>query len=293
MDDLDAIGRRLRQAFPDWSGIGQVRWVSSGFSNAVVETGDETIVRIGRNARAAAGHALERALLPAIAPRLPVPVPSISRFAAPGPLFPHGAIAYPRLRGSGLQPGEAPAGVARELAEFLLALHAAPVPEVEGAGLPRRRLRAEAEACREAVLGAAGDLFTAGERGALARWFREVAAEDRLDRYRPVLIHGDPWYEHVLVEDGRLCGVLDFEAAAIGDPAADFAAQSYLGEAFTAAVIRAYAVGGGDLGDDPALRARRYRQLREIAGLAFVLSVGDEAEIPDSVQKVRAVLGMV
>lgn len=41
---------------------------------------------------------------------------------------------------------------------------------------------------------------------------------------QPVLVHSDFHYENLLQQHGELCGVLDFEWAFAGDPAADFAA---------------------------------------------------------------------
>ena len=50
-----------------------------------------------------------------------------------------------------------------------------------------------------------------------------VRAQSRLQPDRLCLLHGDYWPGNLLWSNGRLVGVLDWEEAAIGDPAADLA----------------------------------------------------------------------
>lgn len=101
----------------------------------------------------------------------------------------------------------------------------------------------------------------------------------------------DPWYGNLLVDEaGRLVAVLDWEAAGIGDPADDFAAQLYLGAAFLDAVLVAYQAAGGRVDDALRLGARRRWEGRELGGISDALALGDEQEVRDAIEKVRRAL---
>jgi hypothetical protein len=64
----------VRAAFPDLDTSG-LRQLGTGFGSTVVETGEGIVLRIGRTAAAARGHAIEAAVLADLAPMLPVAVP--------------------------------------------------------------------------------------------------------------------------------------------------------------------------------------------------------------------------
>jgi len=56
---------------------------------------------------------------------------------------------------------------------------------------------------------------------------------DHIEQYQgvtPHLLHGDYGPKHILVEDGQVSGILDFENATSGDPIYDFAWWSYFGK---------------------------------------------------------------
>jgi aminoglycoside phosphotransferase (APT) family kinase protein len=91
------------------------------------------------------------------------------------------------------------------------------------------------------------------------------------------------------VDEGatRLTGVVDFEDAALGDPAQDFATLLHLGESFAARVNAAHAAAGGVLDATFAYRRRRLWELRELEGLAFAIRTADAAEIADALAKLR------
>jgi aminoglycoside phosphotransferase (APT) family kinase protein len=98
-----------------------------------------------------------------------------------------------------------------------------------------------------------------------------------------VLQHGDLWYENLLMEEGRLSGVLDFEQLALGDAAADFAVQLYLGETFTQQLIQTYQRLGGKLDQHLEYWMPRLLALRELEGLAFAV----QSEIEAALSKIR------
>lgn len=75
----------------------------------------------------------------------------------------------------------------------------------------------------------------------------------------PVLAHRDVQPRNTLVAAGELCGLIDFESSAGGDPAEDF---NVLGLDWTtpgfAAFVEGYAAQGGQLGQDAADRMAHY-----------------------------------
>ncbi|MBD0859770.1 phosphotransferase family protein [Gordonia sp. zg691] len=73
---------------------------------------------------------------------------------------------------------------------------------------------------------------------------------------RPVLLHGDPGFHNILIDDGALTAMLDWERARIGDPAQDLA---YVRPHVTRVqpweeFIAAYCAAGGVEPDDETLR---------------------------------------
>ena len=86
-------------------------------------------------------------------------------------------------------------------------------------------------------------LYQATVAGTLVRmllWSREIGSEDmrqmiarlkpavaQIESWRPVLLHGNPNLDNVLVNDNEITAVLNWENAAIGDPRWDVMAAAY------------------------------------------------------------------
>ena len=85
-------------------------------------------------------------------------------------------------------------------------------------------------------------------------------------------------------ESGELTGVLDWEGLSLDDPAADFAAQAYFGVQFVEAVLEHYPPVDGAFRRRVELLAQR----REFDGIRISLELGGEAELAESVAKLRA-----
>lgn len=109
--------------------------------------------------------------------------------------------------------------LARDLGEFLTALHAVPLEPVREScdvieNLWVDRFRIRWEDCRAHL--------PAAERGWLENVIVRFLASPDTASPRRVLIHGDLVEEHVLVgPDGRLAGVIDLNGPWIADPALD------------------------------------------------------------------------
>lgn len=83
-------------------------------------------------------------------------------------------------------------------------------------------------------------------------------------------------------------GVVDFEDAALGDPAQDFSTQLHLGAGFAGLVIEAYLKAGGKLNQSFQHRMRRLWELREFTGLQFAVRFDDPVELAEAIGKLRA-----
>jgi aminoglycoside phosphotransferase (APT) family kinase protein len=100
-------------------------------------------------------------------------------------------------------------------------------------------------------------LLSPAERNETDRQFRAFDRESA--GFSATVAHRDLGPAHVLVEDGRVSGVIDWADAAVADPAIDFAWLLHgVDEEFAGAVLDAY---GGDVDDSLLARARFYHVL--------------------------------
>jgi aminoglycoside phosphotransferase (APT) family kinase protein len=282
----------LHRAFPDLPLATEIRILGEGFRSIAVACGG-LVFRVGRNEAALAGYTKEGRLLPVLAPSLPVAIPSPCRQAGPSPDFPFGVIGYPEIPGISLRPEtltpEGAVAIAAGVAGFLVALHTVPLDALSGLDLPAGVLQREVAGWRDMILPVLRDCLTGDEYLTIVQWWDRFLADRSLAVYSPALIHGDLWYEHLLVDAGgsSLMGVIDFEAARIGDPAQDLATQYHCGAGFARSVVDAYREGGGPL--DAALfhRIQALWELREFEGLYFNIGASDAVEVEDSVHKLR------
>lgn len=293
--DLRSIKVALSTLFPDLGTVSSIRELGRGFSSIVVETDTGVVFKIARNKEAARGHGKEARLLPRLKAALPVLVPEPQWQTGPSDGLPFGAIGYRKLAGIPLHPTHLSTSVrsrkvARTLATFLHALHSIPTSELRGVNLPRpEELLAEYVALRSDVLPALRGALTRQEYGTIVRWWDAFLSDSRLQSFRPVLQHGDFWYENILVDPETLdvTGVIDFENSAIGDPAQDFATLLYHGKKFVEEAIEAYQVAGGEVGEDFHHRVQRYWELRDFGGVRWAVRFNDAEEFEDSIQKLR------
>lgn len=304
---VDLVERTLEELFPELA-VAPLTVLGTGFGSFAVETSDGVIFRIARHAGAARGHAREVALLPLLGSRLPLAVPDPRWRIEPhdglcgsepqshcSSRFAFGAIGYRRLSGRPLTPDwlarSDEQNVANQMAAFLAQLHAVPVEDAELVGLPRADRDGQAfEALRDTVLPLLRKVLAEDELQLVRAWCDEVLADSELDRFEPALRHGDLWYGNVLVDEatGTLTGVLDWENAAIGDPAKDLARQLHLGSRFAEAVLRSYEAQRERT--DPTLRhrIRRRWELLEFEGIQTAGALDDADELTETIQKLRA-----
>ena len=247
--DLESYFQQIAEGAPDF-GIFQrqpVIPILDGWSSLVLEVGGEYIFRFPRFLEIKAGHEKEAALLPELARALPVAVPHFEYTWLGDPRSGFGFVAYRKLPGLPLDREllRRPA-VIQDLARFLSALHAFPTDQALALKVPECSALAWRQAQRDFYAWVQERLFPLLDEGQRARardtW--EPFLDDETHFYfQPVLIHADLAPEHILCDPqaGGITGVIDWEDAALGDPALDFAGLLSLGELQAVrAVIGAY-----------------------------------------------------
>jgi aminoglycoside phosphotransferase (APT) family kinase protein len=215
----------LRDQHPDLAGL-PVTFGARGWGNQLWRLGDDLAVRLPYVTRNSGGTLLkEHALVPALAPSLPLPVPVPQRLGQPSGRFPRPWTVTTWVAGEPADRAPATRGpeAADALAAFLTALHR-PAPaglpaSQDGRGWPLARTRRGFEHFFNDV----------NDRGlipdpdaARAVWEDAVAAPEWAGP--PQLLHADLHPANLLTRDGGFCGVVDLEELCPGDPACDLAA---------------------------------------------------------------------
>lgn len=222
------------------------REITGGWDSRTTLVEGRWIDRVPRRPEVAAALRTEARLLPWLAPRLPlaVPVPVVMR---------EEPLCVRHVMVAGRAGGPYDPAMGRAVGRFLRTLHDAPVAAAVSCGVP------DAAAS------------TAGRDTKLARFHEQVlpllpgvvqaqaAALLAAIASTPqgTVIHGDLGPDHILVDNGRVSGIIDWSDACIGDPALDLAWTLHGTPAgFAQELAEAYGV-------DDALweRARRWRQL--------------------------------
>jgi len=222
--DIDAsvVRAQLEEQMPEYADL-PLRYVpSGGTDNAVYRLGEELAVRMPLRPSSVGGLLKEIRWLPVLAPHLTLAVPEIVRVGRPGDGYPFVWAVVRWLPGAdALTAGigsmrDAAATLGRFVAE-LRRIDTAdmPAPGSDGfiRGLP---LIGRDDTFRTALAQCDGlvDVEVMTEL-----WEDALAAPDWDGP--PVWLHADLLPTNLLVQDGRLAGVLDFGAMATGDPAYD------------------------------------------------------------------------
>jgi aminoglycoside phosphotransferase (APT) family kinase protein len=217
-----SVARRLVDSqFPQWADLPIAPVELDGWDNRTFRLGDELTVRLPSGEWYAKQVAKEQRWLPALAPRLPLPIPAPVAQGEPDAEFPHPWSVYRWLDGE--PASRAPiadlTAFATTLAGFLVALGEADATDGPGPGEhiffrggPLSTYEREAldalDALGDEVRG--DDCRAVWEDAMASAWERE-----------PVWFHGDVATGNLLVRDGRLAGVIDFGSSGVGDPACD------------------------------------------------------------------------
>jgi aminoglycoside 2''-phosphotransferase len=267
--------------------ITEVSIHDSGDDFLVIEINAGWMFRFPRQAIAAKAMEVEKVFLCKFKETSPLPVPDY-RYA--GEYF----AGYPKIHGEVLSPeifqGLSPTTrdqIARQIGEFLSAVHNFPVDEAKRIGLTEGWGGWYAKIIQNFREVVAPALSPSARQNGLA-CIEQMAAE----KFESKVIHGDFALEDHVFFDGKrqeLSGVIDFADVTLNDPAHDFQnIVEYGGEAFFEAVMSHYR---GE--NDPALlkRTRLRIQTRPLLEASYSLLFGFEERFKERMGYIEAKYG--
>lgn len=249
--------------------------LGSGLDHDAYDVDGTLVVRYRREPdqeATAAAVRREAALLRRVATVCPVPVPPV-RLVLPeeGCLVLGRLAGTPLLARSGAERAAVASGVGATLGAALAALHALPLDrpgtEVAVDDVAPAEWHDEAAETYPTVRSE----IPVGFRAAVEQFLSGPPAPVPP---RLVVTHNDLGVEHVLVDGGRVTGIIDWSDAAIADPAVDLG--RILRDLGPAALDSALASYGGDGGDALRARALFYARCTLLEDLAFGLHPGHE-----------------
>lgn len=238
--DTSLVGRLIAAQFPQWADLPIEPVRSAGTDNALYRLGDEMVVRLPRIDWASGRLDKERKWLPRLAPFLPLAIPVPLAKGIPAEEYPWEWSVYRWLEGetATIERIADPSQAATDLAQFV-----ADLQRVDPADGPppgeHNSFRGVPLATRDAPTRAAiASLHGEVDVGAVtAAWEAALRAPEW--QRSPVWIHGDLTSGNLLVEQGRLSGVIDFGCLGVGDPACDLMVAWTLLSGETREVFRA------------------------------------------------------
>ncbi|HEX2204384.1 MAG TPA: phosphotransferase [Longimicrobium sp.] len=267
----------VRERFPEL-GARVAEPFGSGWDNTAFLVDGTLVFRFPRKESTVELLERESRVLPALAPRLPLPVPVPEWVGRGTEAYPWTFAGYRRLAGRpacGAALSDADrAAAAPVLGRFLAALHATPP---EGLDLPGDVIRRTDFAYRmPALIDRLYELQDRGVVGDPGPWLRLFEDEDLPGPPpAPAVVHGDLYVRHLLVDDeNRLAGVIDWGDVHLGDPAVDLSVlYGFFSPAARDDLLREY----GEI-DERTRRTARLRAAFHAAALAwFAHSVRDRA----------------
>lgn len=223
---VEQVQETLRQLWPELI-FSHMTEIDEGWDYRVWVLDQAYVVRIPRRPSLRWHLAYEVSVLRRLRRRLPIDVPDYVLSA-------RGIAVYRWIPGTAMPDDHRSDGGA--IGQFLSAWHQ-PVSDGLREERVRRRWRTRYERLYRETQDVVYPWITKKERRAFEGRFRTLD-ECLGEAWKPTRIHGDLSRQHLLVDQGKLTGIIDFGDMTSGDPALDFAGLGTLREAACASYGR-------------------------------------------------------
>lgn len=222
--DVSLVDELVRTQFPHWRGLPLREVKHGGTSHSLFRLGDELAVRLPRREWAWNEAAKEAAIVPHVAPHIPVAVPEPVALGQPSDRYPYQWSVVRWIEGSLAPIEEVSEDTPFALAAVIRALHGIDATDrtwIPNRGRPVAPDDDELVRLNIAALG--------GNPKLTAIWEDALSAPAWAEPGR--WVHADLHVGNLLFREGKLTGVIDWGSAGVGDPAANLmTAWLYLDE---------------------------------------------------------------
>ncbi|MEM9785361.1 MAG: aminoglycoside phosphotransferase family protein [Pseudomonadota bacterium] len=229
--DAELVRSLIAAQFPHWADLPIRPVATSGWDNRTFHLGDSMSVRLPSAARYAAQAAKEQCWLPHLAAYLPLAIPEPLGAGEPSQHYPFHWTIMRWLPGQTVASAtpKTQQSIAADLAHFLNALRRVPSVGGPAAGPHNFYRGGDLRIYHQEVHHCLGQLDAKVDASAILRvWDRACRSAWS---GAPVWLHGDVSPDNLLMQNGKLSGVIDFGNCAIGDPACDLSIAWTLFEA--------------------------------------------------------------
>ena len=283
----------IQSCFPNFS-VRTIVFLAEGWGSTVWEVNGSYVFRFPKRPEIGRGLLKEIRLLPVLAPALPLLLPHLEYVWQGGTQYEGLFVGYPKIPGVPLTPTHLasadPAQLSQQLGQFLTALHCFSRQQAVAARIVEggpAQWRAEYYALYQMVCQRVFPLLDVRERGQIAAAWRGFLEDEANFHFIPALIHRDLNHEHILFDvlQGCITGIIDWEDAAIGDPALDFTGLlGDYGRDFVQQVLAAY---NGPADEGILRRARFYDTIAPCYEILFGLDLGLAQHVNAGLESLR------
>lgn len=221
--DVPLVKWLINKQFAEWSNLSITPVEKSGWDNKTFHLGDNMLVRLPSARIYEPQVEKEQKWLPKFAKLLPLEIPIPLAKGEPCKEYPFKWSIYAWLKGdtAGSQDlsDEILVGIASQLAKFLSALQNIDTTDGPAAG------------AQNFYRGSSLDIYDAEARKAINILRDKIDAKLALElwdtalatrwTHKPVWVHGDISPGNLIINDNKLCAVIDFGILGVGDPACD------------------------------------------------------------------------
>lgn len=218
---IELVRQLIDRQFPKWKGLAIIPVEKSGHDNRTYRLGDEMTVRLPSHERYASAVEKELKWLPVFKPLLSLSIPAPIAQGEPSNEYPLPWSINRWIEGETVSPANVfdLGAFAEDLARFLRELEAIDASHGIPAGIQNfhrgGNLAVYDTDTRTVIEKVSGQydpkLMTEIWELALATKYQAA----------PLWLHGDVAVGNLLVQKGRLCGVIDFGTMGVGDPSSD------------------------------------------------------------------------
>ncbi|MDK8189488.1 aminoglycoside phosphotransferase family protein [Paenibacillus sp. UMB7766-LJ446] len=218
---IELVRQLIDRQFPKWKGLAIIPVEKSGHDNRTYRLGDEMTVRLPSHERYASAVEKELKWLPVFKPLLSLPIPAPIAQGEPSNEYPLPWSINRWIEGETVSPANVfdLGAFAEDLARFLRELEAIDASHGIPAGIQNFH-RGGNLAVYDTDTMTVIEKVSSQYDPKLMKEIWELALATKYQA-APLWLHGDVAVGNLLVQKGRLCGVIDFGTMGVGDPSSD------------------------------------------------------------------------